>query len=163
MRRSWLALILASALVAPAAAQDEHAGHPLPDGAHSETAVSGAPAERTSEAAAATNEAVDGRPPLLLRRGDGGFAITTAVPQAQAYFSNGMELAAAFDHDEAIAAMVEAVRLDPTCAMCRWATPTRWARISTTRRRWTSAPSLIGSREKPGASLRRPARRWRRR
>ena len=120
MRRSWLALILASALVAPAAAQDEHAGHPLPDGAHSETAVSGAPAERTSEAAAATNEAVDGRPPLLLRRGDGGFAITTAVPQAQAYFSNGMELAAAFDHDEAIAAMVEAVRLDPTCAMCRW-------------------------------------------
>jgi tetratricopeptide (TPR) repeat protein len=59
-------------------------------------------------------------PRLLPNRGGGGFAITTASPEAQAFFSNGMELAAAFDHAESVAAMAEAVRLDPSCAMCRW-------------------------------------------
>ncbi len=57
---------------------------------------------------------------LLPGYGNGGFAITTAVPLAQAYFSNGMELGPAFAHDAAIAAMKEAVRLDPSCAMCLW-------------------------------------------
>jgi len=57
---------------------------------------------------------------LLPGYGNGGFPITTTVPQAQAFFSNGMELAAAFAHKAAIAAMVEAVRLDPACAMCLW-------------------------------------------
>jgi hypothetical protein len=59
-------------------------------------------------------------PTLLPGYGTGGFVVTTAVPQAQAFFSNGMELGAAFAHKAAIAAMGEAVRLDPTCAMCLW-------------------------------------------
>jgi tetratricopeptide (TPR) repeat protein len=57
---------------------------------------------------------------LLEGYGNGGFAVVTASPAAQAYFSNGMELAAAFAHKASIKAMEEAVRLDPACAMCHW-------------------------------------------
>ena len=57
---------------------------------------------------------------LLSGYGTGGFVITTNVPEAQAFFSNGMELGAAFAHQPAIDAMKEAVRLDPDCAMCLW-------------------------------------------
>ncbi len=57
---------------------------------------------------------------LLAGYGSGGFTITTEVPEAQAFFSNGMELGAAFAHQAAIDAMKEAVRLDPGCAMCLW-------------------------------------------
>ena len=59
-------------------------------------------------------------PRLLSGYGNGGFAISTKVPQAQAFFDNGMVLAHAFAHKAAIAAMAEAVRLDPQCAMCLW-------------------------------------------
>lgn len=57
---------------------------------------------------------------LMPGYGAGGFAITTKVPRAQQFFDNGMQLAHAFAHKAAIAAMAEAVRLDPTCAMCLW-------------------------------------------
>jgi tetratricopeptide (TPR) repeat protein len=57
---------------------------------------------------------------LLPGYGNGGFAITGASAEAQAFFSNGMELAAAFAHKASVDAMVEAVRLDPDCAMCVW-------------------------------------------
>ncbi len=57
---------------------------------------------------------------LLSGYGSGGFTISTKVPEAQAFFSNGMELGAAFAHQAAIDAMKEAVRLDPACAMCLW-------------------------------------------
>lgn len=57
---------------------------------------------------------------LLEGYGNGGFAVTGASPAAQAFFSNGMELAAAFAHKASIVAMEEAVRLDPACAMCHW-------------------------------------------
>ncbi len=59
-------------------------------------------------------------PTLLTGYGVGGFAVTTSVPQAQAFFSNGMELGAAFAHSAAGAAMEHAVMLDPACAMCKW-------------------------------------------
>jgi hypothetical protein len=59
-------------------------------------------------------------PTLLPGYGTGGFAISTSVPQAQAFFSNGMELGAAFAHSAAGAAMEHAVALDPACAMCKW-------------------------------------------
>ena len=59
-------------------------------------------------------------PTLLTGYGGGGFTITTAVPQAQAFFSNGMELGAAFAHSAAGAAMEHATMLDPDCAMCKW-------------------------------------------
>jgi tetratricopeptide (TPR) repeat protein len=60
------------------------------------------------------------RPMLLTGYGRGGFAISTTVPLAQQYFDNGMQLGASFAHKASIAAMQEAVRLDPTCAMCLW-------------------------------------------
>ncbi|MEG3175577.1 hypothetical protein U1872_04990 [Sphingomonas sp. RB3P16] len=59
-------------------------------------------------------------PQLLSGYGSGGFPITTTVPRAQAFFDNGMQLAHAFAHTAAIAAMAEAVRADPSCAMCVW-------------------------------------------
>lgn len=67
-----------------------------------------------------TDQAAPRRPELLIGYGNGGFAVTGANPQAQAFFSNGMELAAAFAHKAASMAMEEAVRLDPKCAMCLW-------------------------------------------
>ncbi|KAB7623911.1 hypothetical protein [Alkalilimnicola sp. S0819] len=46
--------------------------------------------------------------------------ITTAVPEAQQYFNQGLRLSYAFNHAEAIASFREAARLDPNCAMCYW-------------------------------------------
>ncbi len=57
---------------------------------------------------------------LLTGYGTGGFKITTASPEAQAYFDNGMQLAHAFAHKAAIGAFKRAEQLDPTCAMCAW-------------------------------------------
>ncbi len=59
-------------------------------------------------------------PRIMPGYGNGGFPVTTRVRAAQAYFDNGMQLAHAFAHNAAIAAMTEAVRLDPACAMCLW-------------------------------------------
>ena len=59
-------------------------------------------------------------PTLLTGYGQGGFAITTTNPNAQAFFDNGMQLAHAFAHSASIAAFQEASRLDPACAMCLW-------------------------------------------
>ena len=54
--------------------------------------------------------------------GNGAFAIGTGNPAAQAFLSNGMELAAAFEHAASKAAFAEAVALDPACVMCAWGT-----------------------------------------
>ncbi|MBW0145203.1 hypothetical protein [Sphingomicrobium clamense] len=64
---------------------------------------------------------MDGPQPLLDGYGNGGWEITTDVPEAQAYFSNAMELGHAFAHQKAIDAARRAVELDPNCAMCLWA------------------------------------------
>jgi tetratricopeptide (TPR) repeat protein len=64
--------------------------------------------------------AAESHPQILDGYGDGGFPITTASPDAQRFFNNGMQLAHAFEHDAAVAAMREAERLDPQCAMCVW-------------------------------------------
>lgn len=57
---------------------------------------------------------------ILPGYGPGGFAIRTAKPEAQAFFDNGLQLAHAFSHQATIAAMLEARRIDPSCAMCAW-------------------------------------------
>ena len=57
---------------------------------------------------------------LLTGYGLGGFAIGHAAPAAAQFFSNGLELHAAFAHRAGMAAMDEAARLDPSCAMCLW-------------------------------------------
>lgn len=66
------------------------------------------------------NEATPAKAAILEGYGNGGFPITTGIPNAQAFFNNGMQLAHAFAHKSAVEAMQEAVRLDPQCAMCLW-------------------------------------------
>jgi tetratricopeptide (TPR) repeat protein len=58
--------------------------------------------------------------PRLANVGDARLAITTREPLAQQYFEQGLRLAHAFDHAEALRAFGEAARLDPQCAMCAW-------------------------------------------
>ncbi|GGD57928.1 hypothetical protein [Croceicoccus mobilis] len=114
------ASLLAISLAGPAHAQDA-----TTSGGHSETAVSAASDDESAGASAGaghdTAEHDLAAPPAILENyGNGGFPITTSVPEAQAYFDNGIALAGAFAHKQAIEAMAEAVRLDPACAMCLW-------------------------------------------
>jgi len=94
------------------------------EGGHSEkgvTAVASAPGKSSAASEQHGHDpAVEADKPveLLANYGNGGFAIATGVPEAQAFFDNGIELAFAFAHQEAIDAMAEAVRRDPECAMC---------------------------------------------
>jgi tetratricopeptide (TPR) repeat protein len=58
--------------------------------------------------------------PLLEGLGDYHFSVTTESPEAQQFFNQGLMLAYAFNHEEAIRSFREAARLDPDCAMCHW-------------------------------------------
>jgi tetratricopeptide (TPR) repeat protein len=58
--------------------------------------------------------------PLFDGMGEYHRAITTADPGAQRYFDQGMVLAFAFNHAEAIRSFRAAQRLDQQCAMCFW-------------------------------------------
>jgi len=60
------------------------------------------------------------RPTILRGYGQGGFEVRTGNAEAQAFFSNGMQLAHAFAHKAAVAAMQESRRLDPSFAMFNW-------------------------------------------
>jgi tetratricopeptide (TPR) repeat protein len=118
--RTTLLAALAAAFsltAANSAAAGQSSPKPKPPGAESTHVSESAP---HGDAHSHTDNLVPKQAMLLAGYGNGGFSITTAVPQAQAFFSNGMELAPAFAHDAAIAAMKEAVRLDPACAMCLW-------------------------------------------
>ena len=46
--------------------------------------------------------------------------ITTASPEVQRYFDQGMSLMWGFNHDEATRAFAKAAALDPHCAACFW-------------------------------------------
>ena len=46
--------------------------------------------------------------------------IGSKVPAAQRYFDQGLRMAYGFNHEAAGRSFAEAVRLDPTCAMCLW-------------------------------------------
>lgn len=46
--------------------------------------------------------------------------ITTASPEAQRYFDQGLSLMWGFNHDEATRAFAKAAQLDPHCAACFW-------------------------------------------
>lgn len=59
-------------------------------------------------------------PVLRTDLGTLSFPVTTAVPEAQRWFDQGLRLAWAFDHGEARRAFVRAQLLDPACAMCAW-------------------------------------------
>lgn len=109
MRHRYFAMGPAALLLAgiPVLAQDVSKATPAAEQTHPEGH------NHTDQTAPKTAQLLEGY-------GGGGFAITTTSPQAQAFFSNGMELAAAFAHKASILAMEEAVRLDPDCAMCLW-------------------------------------------
>jgi len=112
MLRFWFLAIGAAALALPAAAQDRPR--------QPEPADHAAQMPASHDAHSHDDNLKPKVPTLLTGYGDGGFAITTAVLEAQAFFSNGMELGAAFAHSAAGAAMEHAVMLDPECAMCKW-------------------------------------------
>ena len=101
------ALAALGLLAAPATGQDQPKATPAAEQAH-------------PEGHNHTDQAAPKAAQLLPGYGNGGFAIVTASPEAQAFFSNGMELAAAFAHKASSQAMEEAARLDPQCAMCLW-------------------------------------------
>ena len=58
--------------------------------------------------------------PLFYDLGNHRHPISTKTPQAQQYFNQGLILAYGFNHGEAVRSFKEAIRLDPSCAMCYW-------------------------------------------
>ena len=58
--------------------------------------------------------------PLFTDLGDYKREVTTCSDAAQRYFNQGLTLAYAFNHAEAIRSFREAARLDPECAMAWW-------------------------------------------
>lgn len=75
---------------------------------------------RLMVAAAAVQAAEAPKVRLYDGLGKVGFPITTANPDAQRYFEQGMGFAYGFNHAAAIASFREAQRLDPNCALCFW-------------------------------------------
>jgi tetratricopeptide (TPR) repeat protein len=67
-------------------------------------------------------QASGAKAPLYDNLGNSHYAITTASPDAQKYFDQGLTLSYAFNHAEAIRAFRQASALDPACAMCYWGT-----------------------------------------
>ncbi len=67
---------------------------------------------------------VQAQSPARIRLYDGlgkiHFQVSTASPEAQRYFDQGIGFAYGFNHAAAIASFREAQRLDPNCAMCFW-------------------------------------------
>ena len=75
-----------------------------------------------------------GAPPLMEGVGSGALE-ATVNEAARPYFRQGIGLIDGFNHAEGIRAFRAAQALDPDCALCSGAGPTRSARTSTTR--WT--------------------------
>ena len=69
---------------------------------------------------AATPHVAQAAVPLFDNLGTLHHPVTTASNQAQRYFDQGLRLVYAFNHDEAVRAFEEAVRLDPSAAMAYW-------------------------------------------
>lgn len=59
-------------------------------------------------------------PPLWEGLGTLNYPVATKNAAAQAYFNQGLRLAYAFNHGEALRAFRQAQQLDPACAMCYW-------------------------------------------
>jgi tetratricopeptide (TPR) repeat protein len=80
----------------------------------------GGAADVQSDADPAQSLAERAGAPLFAGMGDYHMPITTADPDAQRYFDQGMVLAFGFNHAESIRSFRAAQTLDPTCAMCFW-------------------------------------------
>jgi hypothetical protein len=59
-------------------------------------------------------------PVLYETLGTYSYRITTSSADAQRWFDQGLRLVYAFNHHEAQRSFLEAVRIDPGCAMCYW-------------------------------------------
>src|SRR5690606_23719598 len=57
---------------------------------------------------------------LLEGLGDYRFPVTSAHPEVQRWFDQGLMLAYGFNHDAAERSFLRATELDPDCAMCWW-------------------------------------------
>ena len=62
----------------------------------------------------------DANPVLMDNLGTMRYPVTTSVAEAQTFFNQGLRLAYAFNHAEAVRAFRKARTLDPACAMCWW-------------------------------------------
>lgn len=83
--------------------------------------VTGCAGERRSEGRVESVPVWEASPARLLEgMGPHRRAVTTDSALAQRYFDQGLTLAYAFNHDEAIRSFAEAARLDPSCAMAWW-------------------------------------------
>src|SRR5262245_514801 len=60
------------------------------------------------------------KPPLYNGLGSFGRKITTALPESQRFFDQGLCFLYAFNHDEAIRSFEYAAKVDPNCAMAWW-------------------------------------------
>jgi tetratricopeptide (TPR) repeat protein len=69
---------------------------------------------------AAGSESASQPAPVFQGLGDLQHPITTRSPEAQRYFNQGLTLAYAFNHVEAIRSFEAAAKLDPNCAMAYW-------------------------------------------
>jgi tetratricopeptide (TPR) repeat protein len=67
-----------------------------------------------------TQEPTAPKAPLYDNLGNLHHEITTASPEAQRYFDQGLTLSYAFNHAEAIRSFQQAAAIDPDCAMCFW-------------------------------------------
>lgn len=123
MRGKGFGIVVLLSLGSALAAQDKspQMDMPMPAATPAASPAPAAPvAEGQHDMASHGDMTAPASPQLLTGYGDGGFAISHAKPAAAKFFSNGLELHAAFAHKAAMAAMDEAARLDPACAMCLW-------------------------------------------
>lgn len=125
MRNSRKVALILALTCTPAAAQDLHdheqASAAAAPASTSTAAVPAVPLAEAKQDAHRHDDQLEPKVPTILPGyGNGGFAISGANPGAQAFFANGLELHAAFAHRASVAAMKEAVRQDPACAMCKW-------------------------------------------
>jgi tetratricopeptide (TPR) repeat protein len=82
-----------------------------------------AAADRTAPADGQTSTAVEKavQGPGLYPGFDGyARKVTTASPEAQAWFNQGIQLLYGYNHDEAIRSFEKAAKIDPSCAMAWW-------------------------------------------
>jgi tetratricopeptide (TPR) repeat protein len=135
-RAAGAGLVAAALLVLlPAAspAAQEDGGHEHDRGGH-------AHAGRAADAAAGDAVPPDSLPPLRDDLGDHHHPVSTEAADAQAYFDQGLRLAYAFQHDEAVRSFRAATRLDPGCAMCWWGVA------------WASGPNINAAMDSAGGA-----------
>ena len=114
MTRTMVRLVLSAVAIALA-----WASGPTPVNAQAQAAPQHKHYEAPPEAAKPTDPT---KPvaPRLQNLGVHKFPVTTGVPRAQLFISQGMNLAWAFNHAEAARSFTEAARLDPNNAMAYW-------------------------------------------